>query len=266
MPGVAGAGVAQDFAVDGRAASAGVLALLEHEHPGPFAQDEAVAIAAEGAAGAVGLVVPAPRDDAHHVEAHHDGRGDRGIGPAGQDQRALAVLDASQGVAEGVGAGGAAGRDDVRGAAQAELDRDLGGDVAVRARPGRPAPWPAPAGQHNSSRTAPRRTRCRRRRCPAAPRSAGGSRGRDPSGGRPASSRASRAARIARGTVRLTTRSCFGSIARVRSIPRIHARDAAPEARRVELLDPANPADARRGWPAGTTPGRVRWGSTPRFP
>src|SRR6185437_5628152 len=42
--------VADDLAVDPRPAPPGVLELLEHEHPGPFAEDEAVAVAVEGTA------------------------------------------------------------------------------------------------------------------------------------------------------------------------------------------------------------------------
>ena len=133
MPGVAGAGVAEDLAVDRDPPGQGVLALLEHEHPGPLAEDEAVAVEVERPAGAGRLVVPPRGRDLHQVEARHDARGDRGVGAAGHDQGRLAVLDAAEGIADRVGARGAPGRDDVRRPAQAEPDRDLRRAVAVRA-------------------------------------------------------------------------------------------------------------------------------------
>ncbi len=53
-----GAGaVAQHLGVDAGAASLGVFQLLEHQHAGPFAEHEAVAIAVERAAGLWRIVV-----------------------------------------------------------------------------------------------------------------------------------------------------------------------------------------------------------------
>ena len=51
--GVGSRAVADDLAVDPCAPGPGVLELFEDQHAGPFAQDEAVAIAVEGAAGAL---------------------------------------------------------------------------------------------------------------------------------------------------------------------------------------------------------------------
>ena len=77
MPSLSGCGdvaavgahaVAEHFGVDVGAAGLGVLQFLEHEHAGPFAQDEAVAVAVEGAAGARRVVV-ALREGPHGGKA-----------------------------------------------------------------------------------------------------------------------------------------------------------------------------------------------------
>src|SRR5690606_13672863 len=59
MVGVARHAVADELAVDLGAAGLGPLVLLEHDHSGPLAHDEAVAVLVIGPGRLLGLVVPA---------------------------------------------------------------------------------------------------------------------------------------------------------------------------------------------------------------
>jgi len=57
MVGIAGHAIAHHFRVNGSAARAGVLELLEDQNASSLAHDEPIAITIEGAAGALGSLV-----------------------------------------------------------------------------------------------------------------------------------------------------------------------------------------------------------------
>ena len=77
--GVAARAVAAQLADDRRPAVEGVLEALEHEHPGALGRHEAVAVAVEGPARVLRVVV-APREGPRGVEAGHAEGGDAGLG------------------------------------------------------------------------------------------------------------------------------------------------------------------------------------------
>ena len=87
----------------------GVLELFEDEHAGPFAQDEAVAIAVERTAGALGLVV-AGREGGQQDESGHAERMDHAVRAAGEDHVGVAAADQLEGFADRLRAGGAGGQ------------------------------------------------------------------------------------------------------------------------------------------------------------
>ena len=130
VKGLASRAVARDFAVNLGAAGAGTLEFLEHEEPGAFGDHEPVAIAGEGARGALGLGVPACAHDAHEHEAAQDQRRDGRVDAAGDHHVDHAGANVAVGVADGVGRGGAAGGEDVAEAAEAEAHRDFAGQRA----------------------------------------------------------------------------------------------------------------------------------------
>ena len=107
--GVGRRAVADDLAVDPGAAGLGVLELLEHQHPGPLAQDEAVAIAIERTAGACRLVV-AGREGGQEDEAGHAEGMDHAVRAAGEDHVGTAAADQLERLADRLGAGGAGGQ------------------------------------------------------------------------------------------------------------------------------------------------------------
>src|ERR1044071_9941837 len=112
------------IAITRRAPAPGVLELLEDEHAGPLADDEAVAILVEGTAGARRLVVARGQRPqlAEAADAHRtDGR----LAAAGNHRVGVAALDDLVGVADGVrrGRAGRAGRR--VGPFRAEADRHL---------------------------------------------------------------------------------------------------------------------------------------------
>ncbi len=86
-----------------------MLELFEDEHAGPFAQDEAVAIAIERAAGSLGLVV-AGRKRGQADEAGHAEGMDHAVRAAGEDHIGTAAADQLEGLADGLRAGGAGGQ------------------------------------------------------------------------------------------------------------------------------------------------------------
>ena len=103
--GVAGEGAPGQLGVDAGAAGQGVLQPLHHQGHRPLAEDEAVAVAVEGAAGALGVVVAAG-EGAHVVEGG-DGQGvEAGLAAADDDHVRLAAVQDPFGLHEGVGAGG----------------------------------------------------------------------------------------------------------------------------------------------------------------
>src|SRR5208337_4434122 len=104
--GVGGHAVADDFGEDGRAALASVLQLFEDHDARAFAHDEAVASLIPGAAGSLGLVVAGGKR-AHGGESPDAHGCDGGFGAAGDHHVGVVVLDDAEGIADGMGAGGA---------------------------------------------------------------------------------------------------------------------------------------------------------------
>ena len=109
---VGGVAVADDFAINLRAALFGVFQFLQHDDARAFAHDEAVAFLVEGARGAFGIVV-ARAHGFHRAKAAdadgHDGR----FRAAGEHDLRVAHFDGAPGFADGVvggGAGGAGGK------------------------------------------------------------------------------------------------------------------------------------------------------------
>ena len=108
------------------AARFGKLQLFENQNARALADDKAVAILVEWAAG-VGRLVVARGKRAHGGESAHGHGRDRGLGAAGNHRVGVAVQNHAHRVADGVGAGGAGrgrGRD---GAPRAVADADLPG-------------------------------------------------------------------------------------------------------------------------------------------
>lgn len=96
---VGAAAVADDLSEDGGAAGEGVVKPLEGEDGGAFAQGEAVAVGGEGSGegGGEGL---------EGIEAGENELGE-GVVTAGEGAAGAAVFDEVEGMADGVGAGGA---------------------------------------------------------------------------------------------------------------------------------------------------------------
>ena len=92
--------------------------------PGAFAEDEAVAVAVEGAAGVGRVVVPLRKGPHGGERAEADVR-QGGLAAAGDDHVGLVAADELEGVADGVGGAGAGGDDHLVRAAQPVLDRQL---------------------------------------------------------------------------------------------------------------------------------------------
>src|SRR3954451_7539651 len=72
-------------------------------------------------------------DDAHFFEGIQDARRDWCIRTADEHGRNLAAADQHGCVGEGIGAAGAASREHVRWTPQVEMNRQLAGEVSVRA-------------------------------------------------------------------------------------------------------------------------------------
>ena len=101
MVGVAGHAIADDFGDDIRAAALGEFERFENQHAGAFADDEAVALGVEGAAGALGFVI-ARGERAHGGESADAHGSDGRFGAAGDHHFRVAALDDFVGVANGV--------------------------------------------------------------------------------------------------------------------------------------------------------------------
>ena len=107
--GVGRRAVADDLAVDPGPACPGVLELFEDEHAGPLAEDEAVAIAVERAAGALRLVVAGGKGGQEDEAGHAEGV-DHAVRAAREDHVGVAAADQLVGLADGLRAGGAGGQ------------------------------------------------------------------------------------------------------------------------------------------------------------
>ena len=106
--GVGGGAVAENFAVDFRAAGFGVIELFEDDHGGAFAEDEAIAIFIEGARGFGGGVV-AGGEGGEQIEAGDAEGMDHAVRAAGEHDVGFAAADDLGGFADGLAAGGAGG-------------------------------------------------------------------------------------------------------------------------------------------------------------
>jgi hypothetical protein len=84
--------IADDFAVDLRAAGLGSLELFEDEHSGPFAQDEAVAIFVERARGVTRIGVSRGKGR-EQVEARDAERVNHAVSAAGKHHLGIAAAD-----------------------------------------------------------------------------------------------------------------------------------------------------------------------------
>ncbi len=106
--GVAAHPVADHLGQDGRAAALGHLQRLQDQDAGALADDEAVALGVERAAGALRLVV-AGGQRPHGGEAAHAHRGDGGFGAAADHDVGVAPGDDLEAVAHRMGRGRAGG-------------------------------------------------------------------------------------------------------------------------------------------------------------
>ena len=106
--GVGGVAVADDLAVDPRAALLRVFEFFEHQHAGALAHDKAVALLVERPRGVLGIVV-AGAHRFHGAEAADADGHDGGLRAAGEHDLRVAHLDGAPGFAQGV-VGGGAGR------------------------------------------------------------------------------------------------------------------------------------------------------------
>ena len=123
---IAGGAVADHFAEDDRAASAGVFELFQHEHAGTFGGDEAVAVEVERTARMLRIVI-AGAECAEGIETADAEFLDGGFRAAGQhDVRVVAADDVIR-LADGMAAGGAGGNDAEIRTFELITDRQLAG-------------------------------------------------------------------------------------------------------------------------------------------
>ena len=106
--GVAGHAVAHHLGQDLGTASLGVLQALEHNHPGAFADHEAVALGVEGATGRGGVVV-AEGQGLGAGKSRYPQRSNGRFGTTSDHHVSQAQLDQPVGITDGIGAGGAGG-------------------------------------------------------------------------------------------------------------------------------------------------------------
>src|ERR1700730_19303837 len=104
--GVRGHTVANHFRQDGSAAAAGMLEFFENQDAGAFAHHEAIAVLVPRTAGASGIVIGS-RKRAHGGESSDAHGSDGGFGASRNHYVGVVVLDDAEGIADGVGAGGA---------------------------------------------------------------------------------------------------------------------------------------------------------------
>ena len=120
---VGGVAVADDFAINVRAALFGVFQFLEHEDARAFAHDKAVAVLVERARGVLGIVV-ARAHGAHGAKAADADGNDGGFRAAGEHDLRVAHFDGAPGFADGVVGGGAGGAGGEIRAAQIVIHRE----------------------------------------------------------------------------------------------------------------------------------------------
>jgi len=125
--GVARHAIADDLAIDLRPARLRMLQLLEHDHAGALAHDEAVAILVIGARGPLRLIVEGRAQRPAGAEAGDGQPRDRRFGAARHHHVGIAQRDQPRGVADRMRAGRAGGHDRVVRPLQAMADRDMAG-------------------------------------------------------------------------------------------------------------------------------------------
>src|SRR5580704_15307651 len=124
--GVTGHTVADNFGENIRAAFLGDFEGFENHDAGAFADDEAVAVGFEGAAGVFRVFIVRGQG-AHGGKTADAHGGDGGFGAAGDHDVGGAALDNFEGVADGVGRRGAGGRRGGIGTLGAVTNRDVAG-------------------------------------------------------------------------------------------------------------------------------------------
>ena len=105
---VGGVAIANDFAINFRAAFLRVLHFLQHDNSRAFTHDKAVAVLVERARGMLGVVV-AGAQGLHRAKAADADGHDRRFRTAGEHDLRVAHFDGAPSLADGVGGGGAGG-------------------------------------------------------------------------------------------------------------------------------------------------------------
>ena len=117
---------AGNFAIDLCAACLGVFKFFEHENTCAFAHDETVAALAEGAAGALRIVV-AGGESVHGVETAESSGSDGCFCTAGDDGAGFAETNEIEGIGNGVGRRGTSRSCSVVRTVESVHDGDLSG-------------------------------------------------------------------------------------------------------------------------------------------
>jgi hypothetical protein len=129
MVGVRRVAVADNLAINFRAAGLGVLQFLQHQEARAFAHHETVAFQVKRARGAFRLGV-AGAHGAHRAKSADAHRHNRGLRAAGENRDGIPHFDGAPGFADGVGGRGAGGTGGKIRAAQFVIHREqAGGDV-----------------------------------------------------------------------------------------------------------------------------------------
>src|SRR5579872_7038786 len=100
--------VTHDFRHDSGSAAAGEFQFLQHQDAGAFSYNEPIAILVPRPGSPLRFVVAGGKR-AHGGKAAHSHRSDAGFGTAADHGIGIVVLDEAEGIADGMGAGGASG-------------------------------------------------------------------------------------------------------------------------------------------------------------
>ena len=108
VKGVTGQGETEDLAVDARARDIACSIGFEHQRPGTFSRDEAIAVPVKRPARLFGRIV-SRGERADGIERRDSHLAQRGLGSSGEHDVGVSVLDDAGRVAERVRGGGASG-------------------------------------------------------------------------------------------------------------------------------------------------------------
>ena len=125
--GVRGHAIAEDLNIRSGATRACMFELLDDQHAGALGRSETVAVTVERTRSPGRIVIVARSQRAHRGEARQSDLADAGLGAACAHHIGGAAANHLHGIADGLGSGGAGGRDGVRVAECAQLDRDVRG-------------------------------------------------------------------------------------------------------------------------------------------